>query len=338
MFRFENPEYLYFLLLIPLLVTAAGWIAFRRKTGLQTLGVEKTLKRLMPEWTNRRQWARWGTLSLVLVFLIIAWANPQWGSKRQKVTRKAADIILALDISQSMMTEDIAPNRMEQAKRLGQQLLDALKGERIGLILFAAGAYAQVPLTTDYGALDLFLQSSSPGLAPYQGTSLGSAIDLAVRLFDKNSANHKALIILTDGETHDEEAVKKAQEAHEKGILLFTIAIGTEEGGFVPEWVNGRKVYKRDRKGNPVRSRVNADVLRQLAEKSGGQFFAQHDGGQVIGQIRKAVEQLDRRELEERLYDEYNSYFQYFIGIGLFLLLLEFFTPAFRGKNDGVAN
>ena len=333
MFRFENPQYLYFLLLIPLLLTAAVWIAYRRKSGLQTLGDEKTLARLMPEWTNRRQWTRWGTLSLVMVFLVIAWANPQWGSKRQKVTRKAADIILALDISQSMLTEDIAPNRMEQAKRLGQQLLESLRGERIGLILFAAGAYTQVPLTTDYGALDLFLQSSSPELAPYQGTSIGSAIDLAARLFDKNSANHKALILLTDGETHDEETDKKARAAYEKGILLFTIAVGTQEGGYVPQWVNGQKTFKRDKKGNPVRSRVNVDMLRQLATTGGGQFLSQSDGRQAITQIRKAVEQLDRRELEERIYDEYNSYFQYFIAIGLFFLLLEFFTPALNKKS-----
>lgn len=132
------------------------------------------------------------------------------------MVRKAADIILAVDISQSMMTEDIAPNRMELAKRFGQQLLESLQGERIGLIVFAAGAYTQVPLTTDYGALQLFLESASPDLAPYQGTAIGAAIDLAGRLFDANSANHKALIVLTDGETHDKDAVEKARVAKEK--------------------------------------------------------------------------------------------------------------------------
>ena len=338
MFRFENPEFLYALLALPLLATAAVWVSYRRRIALWNLGEETTLRRLMPEWTIRSQWTRWTLIFLAMLFLIIGWANPQWGSKRQKVVRKAADIILAVDISQSMMTEDIAPNRMELAKRFGQQLLESLQGERIGLIVFAAGAYTQVPLTTDYGALQLFLQSASPDLAPYQGTAIGAAIDLAGRLFDANSANHKALIVLTDGETHDKDAVEKARAAKEKGVLMFTIAVGTEEGGFVPIRLNGQKVIKKDRAGNPVRSKVNVDMLRRLADAGGGQFFALRDGRQVISQIRKAVELLDRRELEERVYDEYDSYFQYFIAIGLLLLLAEFFAPALRRKNRGKPN
>ncbi|MBK6902606.1 MAG: VWA domain-containing protein [Saprospirales bacterium] len=338
MFRFENPEFLYALLILPLLFTAGVWVAYRRRSALWKLGEEHTLRRLIPVWSTRRQWSRWIMIFLAMLCLIIAWANPQWGSKRQKITRKAADIILALDISQSMLTEDIAPNRMELAKRFGQQILEALRGERIGLILFAAGAYTQAPLTTDYGSLVLFLQSSSPDLAPYQGTSIGAAIDLAGRLFEPKATTHKALIVITDGETHDSEAIEKARAAKEKGVLLFTVAVGTEEGGFVPEWINGRKAIKKDKAGNPVRSRVNVAMLRQLAAVGGGQFFALRDGKEVISQISKAVELLDRRELEERVYDEYDSYFQYFIGIALILLFAEFFAPALRRKNDPGAN
>ena len=335
MFRFEQPENLYALLLIPLLVGLGIWAFYRRNWALRTFGERTTLDRLMPDWSARRQWMHWILLFFALSLLIIGWANPQWGSKRQKVTRKAADIILALDISQSMLTEDLAPNRMELAKRFGGQLLETLQGERIGLIVFAGSAYTQVPLTTDYGALDLFLKSSSPSQAPYQGTAIGAAIDLAGRLFEPNSSNHKALILLTDGETHDEDAMEKARAANEQGILLFTIAVGTEEGGFVPEWINGQKTFKKDRSGNPIRSQVNVEMLRNLASEGGGQFFALNNPAQVIRGIQSAVEQLDRREMEERVYDEYDSYFQYFIGIGLFLLALDFFRPLRRGDTSG---
>ena len=328
MFRFEQPEYLYALLLIPLLVGLGIWVFYRRKWAVQAFGEQKTLDRLMPDWSARRQWMHWIVFFLALSILIVGWANPQWGSKRQKVTRTAADIIMALDISQSMLTEDLAPNRMELAKRFGEQLLESLQGERIGLIVFAGGAYTQVPLTTDYGALDLFIKSSNPSQAPYQGTEIGTAIDLAGRLFDPNSANHKALIVLTDGETHDEDALEKARIAKEQGVLLFTVAVGTEEGGFVPEWINGQKVFKKDREGNPIRSQVNVEMLRNLAAEGGGQFFALNNPAQVIQGIQTAVAQLDRREMEERVYDEYESYFQYFIGIGLLLLMLDFFSPA----------
>ncbi|MBK8490648.1 MAG: VWA domain-containing protein [Saprospirales bacterium] len=335
MFRFEQPEYLYALLLVPLLAGLGIWVFYRRKWAMQAFGERKTLDRLMPGWSARRQWIHWIVLFLALSFLIVGWANPQWGSKRQKVTRTAADIILALDISQSMLTEDLAPNRMELAKRFGEQLLESLVGERIGLIVFAAGAYTQVPLTTDYGALDLFIKSSSPSQAPYQGTEIGAAIDLAERLFDPNSTHHKALILLTDGETHDEDAMEKARIAKEQGVLLFTVAVGTEEGGFVPEWINGQKAFKKDQEGNPVRSQVNVEMLRNLAEEGGGQFFALTNPAQVIKGIQAAVAQLDRREMEERVYDEYESYFQYFIGIGLLLLMLDFFSPAWTLTRAG---
>lgn len=331
MFRFEHPEYLYALLLIPALVALGAWVMQRRRWAIRQLGDAATLQRLMPGWSTARQWRKWSVLWLALLFLIAGWANPQWGSKRQKVTRKAADIILALDISNSMLTEDIAPNRMEVAKRFGTQLLEALQGERVGLIVFAASAYTQVPLTTDYGALDLFLKSSSPDQAPYQGTSIGAAIELAGKLFEPDNTKHKALIVLTDGETHDEDALEKAAAAKEQGMLLFTVAVGTEEGGMVVETSNGQKTYKKDPNGAYIRSQVNVEMLRDLAAKGGGQFFPLDNPRRVVEEIRTAVGQLDRKEMEERVYDEYESYFQFFIGLALILLALEFFG-AFNQK------
>jgi Ca-activated chloride channel family protein len=339
MFRFEHPEYLYALLLVPALIVAAAWSLRRRGRTLRQLGEQAALQRMMPGWSETRQWARWGILWLALVLLIIGWANPQWGTKRQKMTRKAADIILALDISQSMLTEDIAPNRMEVAKRFGAQLLESLQGERIGLIVFAGSAYTQTPITTDYGALGLFLKSSSPEQAPYQGTAIGSAIELAGRLFPPEQANHKALVVLTDGETHDEDALDKAREAREQGMLIFTVGVGTETGGFVVEQINGQKVFKKDNSGEPVKSQVNVEMLQELAAAGGGQYFPLNNPRNVVEGIRKAVDQLDRKEMEERVYDEYESYFQYFIAAGLFLLLLEFFLPAMlQTKNAKALN
>jgi tetratricopeptide (TPR) repeat protein len=332
MFRFEHPEHLYALLLIPLLIGLGVWAGIRRDKALRELGDRKTLIRMMPGWSARGQWFRWAILFAALLFLVVGWANPQWGTKRQKAVRKAADVMIALDISQSMLVEDIAPNRMEQAKLFASRLVEGLQGERIGLVVFAGGAYLQTPLTTDYGALDIFIRSSAPEQAPYQGTSIGAAIDLGMRLFEPEKNNHKAIIVISDGETHDEDAVQKAQAAKAQGALIFTVAVGTEAGGFVPEIIDGRKVYKKDRSGEPVRSQVDPAALRQIAAEGGGQFFALRNAGPVVSAIRKAVDQLDRRDLEERVYDEYESYFQYFIAIGLILLFLEFSAPFRRAK------
>lgn len=270
---------------------------------------------------------------LALVFLIIAWANPQFGTKIQKVERKSADVFVALDISRSMWTQDVAPSRMQRASKFTQRLIQSLAGERIGLILFAGNAYMQMPLTTDYSAAILFAQSANPSLAPSQGTAIGEAITLAERSFDPRNRNYKALIIISDGENHEGDAVDLAKEARSNGLLIYTIGVGTTEGSLIPTTVNGYSDYLRDESGNPVRSQLNEDMLREISDAGGGSYFnIAADEDAILQAIRIGIDKLEKQEMEQRVFEEYNSWFQIPLAIALILLVIEFFVSYKRSK------
>jgi Ca-activated chloride channel family protein len=324
MVRLEHPEYLYALLLIPLLAIVFLWMQRARSKAIRKLGSEDLLQQMMPEYSRYKPVIKFLLLSLALAFFIIGWANPQMGSKTEKVTRKGIDVFIAMDISQSMMAEDLAPNRLERAKRFTEDLVQELAGNRIGLILFAANAYLQMPLTTDYAAATLFVQSVNTGMAPYQGTAIGGAIELAEKAFPEDNKNHKAIIIITDGENHDEGAMAAAAEANSNGLLIFTVGVGTEEGSFVPEVRNGTKVYKKDRSGEAVRSRLDVALMQEIAEAGNGNYFYLSEGMQITQSLREQVDRMEKREYEQRIFDEYESYFQYCLLAGLLVLLIEF--------------
>ena len=288
------------------------------------MGDTTLLEALMPDTSKYRMGIKFGLMLLALALLFIGWANPQWGSKKEDVKRKSVDVMIALDISTSMYAEDIPPNRLERAKRFAEDLVEKLKGERIGLILFAGSAYLQMPVTTDYAAAKLFVRSASPELAGSQGTVIGEAIGLARRSFVDDEGSHKALIIITDGEDHDGEALEQAASARNDGIFLFTIGVGTPTGSFIPISIRGREDYKRDQSGQPVRSKLNEEMLEGIAKKGDGTYFHIADGEAVAKALKDRIEQMEKRELEVRSFTEYNSYFQYFISIALLLILMEF--------------
>ena len=325
MFRFEFAEHLYALGLVPIMVAffATAWIA--RKKALRRFGNLALIERLMPMASSGKHMLKFVLLAVGLLLLIIGWANPQWGTKREKVTRKSVDVFMALDISQSMMAEDISPSRLERAKRFTQNLITALRGERLGTIIFAGNAYLQVPLTTDYAAANLFIKSANTKMAPTQGTAIVDAIDLAARSFEEENKNHKALVVITDGENHDDEALARAREANENGLLIFTVGVGTPEGSFIPTYIGGRLDYKRDQTGNPVKSKLNEEMLKDLADAGDGDYFNLLSGSEAVAEaLKQRIESMEKRELEQRVFSRYESYFQYFIGAGLLLLLLEF--------------
>ena len=288
------------------------------------MGDTPLLEALMPDTSKYRPGVKFGLILLALALLFIGWANPQWGSKKEEVKRKSVDVMIALDISTSMYAEDIPPNRLERAKRFAESLVDALKGERIGLILFAGSAYLQMPVTTDYAAAKLFVRSANPDLAGSQGTVIGEAIGLARRSLADDEGSHKAMIIITDGEDHDGEAINQAAAARDDGIFLFTVGVGTPEGSFIPISIRGREDYKRDQSGQPVRSQLNEEMLDEIARKGDGAYFHIADGDAVAKALKGRIEQMEKRELEVRSFTDYNSYFQYFIGAGLLLLIIEF--------------
>jgi len=286
----------------------------------------------MPDASRYKHLIKYGLLMLALTALVIAWANPQYGTKKEKVKRKSVDVFIALDISQSMMAEDIRPSRMDRARRFAQSLVEELKGERMGTIIFAGNAYLQMPLTTDYAAAQMFIKSANPKMAASQGTAISDAIDLAERSFEEENKQHKVLVIISDGENHDEEALELAKKANENGLLIFTVGVGTAEGGFIPTRIAGRPDYKRDNAGNPVRSQLNEDMLQQLADAGSGDYFRLSEGDQIEPALRERIDKVEKRELEQRSFNEYESYFQYFLGLGLIFILLEFVISYRKSK------
>jgi len=218
MFRFEHAEHLYALGIIPILIVFFLMAWFARKKLLERFADSSLLSTLAPEISRYKHIVKFLLLAIALCFLVIGWANPQWGSKKEKVKRKSADVFIALDISRSMLAEDVRPSRIERARKFATRLVDELKGERIGTIIFAGNAYLQMPLTTDYAAAKLFIRSANPDQAPAQGTAIADAIELAERAFQDDNKHHKAIIIITDGENHDEVAVAKAREANDNGM------------------------------------------------------------------------------------------------------------------------
>ena len=323
MFRFEYPIFLQALALLPLLLVV--YLAYRhwRKRAMARLGDRRLVEQLMPGASKYKHPVKFGLLLLALAFIIVGWANPQWGSKREKVQRKSVDVFIALDISNSMYVQDIPPDRMGRAKKFAEDLVMKLKGERIGLILFAGGAYLQMPITTDYAAALMFINSASPELAGTQGTDIGEAIHLARRSFLPDNQHHKALVLITDGEDHISEALNAAKLARNEGIIQFTVGVGTEDGGPIPLQAARSGDYKRDETGQPIRSRLNEAILKQLAETGDGAYFHISQGNEVVNALQARIDKMEKQAFEERSFTSFESYFQYFLAAGLLLLLVE---------------
>ena len=332
MFRFETKEHLYALILLPILLVFFWLMWVMKKKALEKFGNPVLIKKLMPEVSRYKDWLKFSLLLLATAFLVIAWANPQWGSKREKVKRKSSDVFIALDISLSMMGTDIAPNRMERAKQFSQKLIQALRGERLGTIIFAGNAYLQVPLTTDYAAAQMFVRSANPNMAPTQGTAISEAIDLAEQSFSEDNKHNKALIIITDGEDHDEVALERARAARANGLAIFTIGVGTQEGSYIPDVIGGRQDFKRDKNGQTVRSKLNEDILKQLASVGSGSYFNLATNKEIVAEIKSQIDKMEKQEFEQRSFSEFESYFQYFLFPAILLLIIEFLLSFRRSK------
>ena len=283
MFRFEHSEFLYLLLLIPLL-----WLLHWAYINWKNKSNQQWIDKLSIGRSKYRPFIKLSFFSLAFLFLIIALANPQWGTKRSKVKAKGSDIIIALDISRSMLCEDLAPNRLERAKKFAERLVDKFKGDRIGVVLFAGNAYLQMPLTNDYAAAKLFIRSASTDLASSQGTAIGDAIDLSRNVFGEDDEYHKALIIISDGENHDDEAMTMARDASTEGMLIFFVGVGTPEGGQIPIQHGGRSDYLRDKSGAFVKTTLDEELMRNLADAGQGAYFN-------IVSRDKILDELDRR-------------------------------------------
>ena len=330
MFRFEYSTALWLLWIIPILIGAYTLFTVLSSRQKSRLASDKLFSRLAPGYSPLRKYYKFSLYLLALLMLIIAYANPQWGNKKEKMKAQSSDVFIALDISQSMMAEDISPNRLERSKRLVQNVIQSLKGNRIGLILFAGNAYLQMPLSNDYSAAQLFVAAANTSQATTQGTAISEAIELALRAYEEGKNNQRGLIIITDGESHDDDAISKAAEAADKGLNIFTIGVGTSEGAFVPYNNQGRQEYKRDETGNPVKSALNTDLVTNLAQAGGGKSYLIGEGNTILVDLKKQIDRLQKQEVETRAFTDYASYFQYFIALGLLFLILEFLIPEYK--------
>lgn len=328
MFRFEHPYYLWLLLLIPvfwlMLVLREIW----RKRKLQRVMDARLALVLAPAHSKVKPWLKLSIYSLGFAALVMATANPQSGSKMEEVKRKGVDIMLALDVSNSMGAEDLYPNRLERAKRSIQELFTYLKSDRIGIVVFAGEAFVQLPITTDYSAAKLFLNSIGPDLISTQGTDVGNAIDLCMNSFDFDSPTSKVIIIISDGENHEPEAVQAAEKAAELGVVIHTIGMGSVEGAPIPVYSNGQRVgFRKNREGNTVVTRLDENMLNQLAEKTGGMFVRASNSQSGMSYIFDEVERMEKVEYGSKVYTDFEDQFQYLLLPALILLIIELIIP-----------
>ncbi len=333
MFRIEEGYVLYYLIIIPIGFLLV-WLSMEwKKRAIGKAGDYAVFSRLFPDWSATKEWLKASMILLALALSLVAWANPQWGTRKEKVKAKSSDVIIAMDISQSMMADDVSPNRMERSKRFVTELIKKLKGERIGLIFFAGSAYLQMPLSNDYAAAELYVKSSSPGQAGTQGTVVAEAIELAGTLFGKENPTQKALILISDGENHEMEAIEAAEESYNNGMHVYTLGVGTQEGAFVPEKdKNGKTVYKRDAAGNPIKSALNVGLLQDVAEAGGGKFYMIDQTFSALSKLDSEIDKLEKQEVEHRSFTDYNSYFQYFLFLAILLWILEYLMSNKSGK------
>lgn len=333
MFRLQHPELLPLFLLLP--VIAGLYLLMRswKKKTLNRFGESSLIRRLFPDVSITRPGIKFTLLMIASVFFIAGLCGPLIGSKLEEVKRKGADIIIALDISNSMNAEDLKPSRLERARQAISRLVDRLQGDRIGIIVFAGDAYVQLPMTTDYGAAKMFLGTIDTDLVPKQGTAIGAAIDLAVDSFTDTTRKHSAIIVITDGENHEDDAVKAAREAADQGIRVYTIGMGSEQGAPIPMFNNGTRIgFRQDQSGKTVITRLDANKLSEIADAGNGRFIRATNSDDGLDLITRELGSLDRKEFKAKMYTDYENQFQYFLAATLFFLLLEFVPGERKSK------
>jgi Ca-activated chloride channel family protein len=325
MFRFAHPEYLYGLAILPLIVLLYIFMQAWKKRARQRFADQNLFDQLTSMHSKSKPLFKLLLLTGGITLIIIACANPQIGTRLEEVKREGVDIVIALDVSNSMRAEDIKPNRLERSKQAISRLIDKLENDRIGIIVFAGQAYVQLPITSDYGAAKLFLSTIETDIVPTQGTCIGCAIDLAVKSFTGNDNKHKALVIITDGENHEEDAIESAKKANEQGIIIHTIGMGSVDGAPIPVYRNGVQVdFLKDHNGQTVITKLETLTLERIAAEGKGVFIQASNSDDGLNTIQEQVNKMEKKSFGSKQFTGFEDRFQYFLGAGLLLLLLEF--------------
>ena len=335
MIQFAHKDVLWFLLAAGLMI--AGYLFYRahRKRSMLKLGDNNLLEELMPEASGAAPHWKFILLFIGTVLLIIAASGPRIGSRLEEVEHKGREIIIALDVSNSMLAEDIKPSRLERSKQMINRMVDRMSNDKIGLIVFAGDAYTQIPITDDYPSVKMFLSGAGPDMVSKQGTAIGSAIHLAARSFSSGekmraaggSVPSQAIVVITDGENHEDDAVGEAAIAAESGIKIYTVGLGDPNGVPLP-LSPGSNATRRDRDGNVVVSKLNDKLLKEVAAEGRGAYIP----GDRINSLIDELDKLERAELKSRVFAEFSERFQYFAGFALFFLLLEFFIRSRKNR------
>lgn len=332
MFRFGYPLFLYFLLLIPVLFVFFIYVFRQKRKAMAQFGNLNLVEKLTRSVSRKHQIWKVILLILAIGFLILALARPQLGTELYTVKREGQDIMIALDVSLSMMAEDIQPSRLEKAKHEIGSLIDKLQGDRIGLIAFAGKAFVQCPLTLDYGATKMFLDILKPDLIPIPGTAIGEAIQKAMESFVEKERKHKVLILITDGEDHIGKPLELAKVASKEGVVIYCVGIGSLKGVPIPLYDKrgNRTGFKKDRKEEVVMTKLDELTLEKIALETGGKYYRASPGEVELDKIYDDISKMEKKALASQQFAQFEDRFQILLGIAFFLIVLEIFIPERR--------
>ena len=326
MFRFAHIYYFYLLAIIPVFVVLLVlFLLWKRKT-LAKYGDWAVIRNLIPDYSVWKSILKFILVMVALASLVVALADPQTGSRLEKVKRKGIDLMICLDVSNSMMAQDIKPNRLERAKQSIVRLIDNLEGDRIGIIVFAGKAYTQLPITTDYAAAKMFTASINTSIVTTQGTAIGEAIEVAANGFGESKHN-KAIVVITDGEDHEGNVLEQAEEAVKKNIAIYTIGMGLAEGAPIPVYSGDVQTgYRKDKEGQTIMSKLDETLLQQIAGVGKGMYVRATTSETGLNKIFDDISKIEKSEIEEKQFSDYEDRFQYFVAFALFLLILDLFV------------
>lgn len=328
--KFEHPEMLYWLILIPALIIIYILVRLWQDRTFKRFADVRMREYLIPQRSGRRGVFKFIIFLLMVACLILGLANLQSGSKMEEVKREGIDLYIAVDVSNSMNAQDIVPSRLDRSKQAINKLISDLQGDRIGVIVFADKAFVQLPITTDYGAAKMFLSSVSTNSVASQGTAIGEAINLAVKSFADDERS-KAIVIISDGEDHENDAaMEAAREAAKKGVRIYTIGMGLPDGAPIPEYGQGGRMtgYKKDRNGNTIITKLDEDMLRRIAEAGGGMYVRANNSNVGLEKIYDDISKMDKTEIETQVFTDYEDQFQWFVGAAILLLLVLVFVSS----------
>ena len=322
MFRFANPDFLYLFFLLPVLVAVFLYYNHRRRQNIRNYGDPALLQELMPTVSKYRPdvkfWLTFSALALTIFML----ARPQFGSKMETVKRSGVEAVIALDISNSMLAEDVTPSRLEKAKKLISRLVDTFNNDKVGMIVFAGEAFTQLPITSDYVSAKMFLESINPSLITTQGTDIGAAIRLAMKSFTPNDGVGRAIVVITDGENHEGGAIEAAKEAAEKNMQVFILGIGSPDGSPIPE-ERGSNHFRKDKDGNVIVTRLNEQMCQEIAKAGNGMYIRVDNSNSAEKILNEEISKLAKTDVESQVFTDFDEQFQALAWLVLILLVVE---------------